>query len=401
MNTQATMVVLFCVATAIAIVVRRLAIPYTVALVVAGLGLGSLRLVSPPHLTRELLFTLFLPGLLFEAAFHLDRDALRRTWRGVTLLSVPGVALSITITAAITLAGFAVLGSSAGLGWSAAIVFGALVAATDPVAVTALFREIHAPARLTTLVEAESLFNDGTSIVFLGLVLAAVAGGEWSVGAAIPGFALIAGGGLLIGAVVGWAVTRVIHQVDDPMIELALTTIAAFGSFALADGLGLSGVLATVVAGIICASHGRDTAMSPASRAAAEIFWEYMGFALNSIVFLLIGLEVQVSQLAGAWREIVIGFAAMTIARVVMVVLLALVLRPGAERLPRAWSAVLMWGGLRGALSMVLALSLPLTLPHRDALVAMTVGAVVGSLLVQGLTMPVLVRALDIGDGSA
>jgi CPA1 family monovalent cation:H+ antiporter len=389
MGTSGTLVILFCVATLIAILVQRVRIPYTVALVVVGLLLGELNLVEPPRLTRELLFTFFLPGLLFEAAFHLDLAALRSVWRSVLVLAVPGVAFSIAITAALAL-----LGSRLGLTdltlWSA-VTFGALVAATDPVAVTALFREIRAPKKLATLVEAESLFNDGTGVVFLTLVVSLATNASGSAWSAIPSFFVIAGGGMLVGIVVGYAITRVIHQVDDPMIEIALTTIAAMGSFVLAERIHLSGVLATVMAGIVCAAKGRETGMTEASRAATETFWLYVGFALNSIVFLLMGIEVHASKLAGEWGAIVVGFASMTAARIALVALLHLGFRRTKEALPVSWSRILAWGGLRGALAMVLALSLP-EIAQRDRLIAMTVGAVIASLVIQGMTIGPLIR---------
>lgn len=393
MNTEDILVLLFCVATLIAIVVRRVRVPYTVALVLAGLAIGSLGWVEPPTLTRDMLFTFFLPGLLFEAAFHIDLEALRGTWRSVFCLSVAGVAVSVALTAGITLLARP-LGIDARIDPWTAVIFGALVAATDPVAVTALFRDIGAPARLATLLEAESLFNDGTGVVVLTLVVALAASPGTPAVSAIPQFAIVAGGGAVVGIAVGWAVTRLIHRVDDPMIEIALTMVAALGAFVLADRYALSGVIATVVAGIVCAAHGRDTGMAPASRLATETFWRYVGFALNSIVFLLMGFNVRLSRLADDFGVIILGFLAMTIARFAVVGLLHLAFRHTDEAMPRSWSVILAWGGLRGALAMVLAFSLPSALHDRSLLVSMTVGAVILSLVVQGLTMPSVVRRL-------
>ncbi len=382
MSTQGTLVVLFCLAAAVALLVPRRRVPYTVALVLVGLVLGGLHLVEPPHLTRELLFTFILPGLLFEAAFHLDLEAFRQLWRSVLLLAVPGVALTVLVTAGLL---WAVMP------WSTALVFGAVVAATDPVAVTALFREVHAPRRLETLVEAESLFNDGTGVIALTVVLSLVTGEGATVAGVLGQFAVQAGGGLLVGVVAGVAAVRVIGRVEDAMIELALTTIAAYGSFALADGLGASGVLATVTAGMICGGT-RRTAMTDALRAAAETFWRYAAFALNSIVFLLIGFEVPLGALAAEWPRVLAGFLAMLVARAALVWLLGLIRAGRPDALPRPQALILVWGGLRGALSMVLALSLPETLADRPLIVSLTLGAVVGTLVIQGLTMPWAVR---------
>jgi len=395
-NVESTVVLLFCVATATAVAVRRLRVPYTVALVIVGLIMGSFDLVTPPRLTRELLFTFFLPGLLFEAAFHLDLTAFSRIWRSAVALAVPGVIVGMVVTAAILVLVLRVVSGDPAYDWRFGLVFGALVAATDPVAVTALFKEVKAPAELATLVESESLFNDGTAIVFLSLVLSFVSGTTPSIATLGTQFLIVTGGGVALGLVMGRGIAYVIRRVDDPMIEITLTMIAAYGSFALAEDLSVSGVLATVVAGMFCARHARETGMSERSRAAAEGFWEYVGFALNSIVFLLIGFEFRIGDLLHLGREIVAAFAAMFIARAVIVGMLTLAQRNTSARLPRGWPTVLTWGGVRGALSLVLALALPPGIPGREQLVAITVGTVVLSLIVQGFTMPYLIDRLGI-----
>jgi monovalent cation:H+ antiporter, CPA1 family len=397
MTVESTVVLLFCVATATAVAVRRLRVPYTVALVIVGLAMGSFDLVTPPRLTRELLFTFFLPGLLFEAAFHLDLAAFQRIWRSAVALAVPGVVVGMFLTAAITILLLRAATGNPAFDWRFGLVFGALVAATDPVAVTALFREINAPSRLATLVEAESLFNDGTGIVFLSLVLSFVTGGSPSIVALGGQFVLVAGGGIAIGLIIGRAIAAMIRRIDEPMIEITLTMIAAYGSFALAEEFHASGVLATVVAGISCARHARTDGMSKRSRAAAEGFWEYMGFALNSIVFLLIGFAVRVSSLFHLGLEIMLAFVAMVVARAAIVGLLGLAQRNTPDRFPRGWPTILTWGGLRGALSLVLALSLPETIPNRETIISITVGTVVLSLIVQGFSMPYLMERFGVG----
>jgi len=227
MTVESTVVLLFCVATATAVAVRRLRVPYTVALVIIGLAMGSFGLVTPPRLTRELLFTFFLPGLLFEAAFSLDVDAFRRIWRSAVALAVPGVIVGMFATAAIVSLLLPLVTGNPAYDWRFGLLFGALVAATDPVAVTALFKEVKAPPRLAALIESESLFNDGTGVVFLSLVLSYVMGTTPSLGALGGQFLLVAGGGVALGFVVGWGNAHVIQRVDDPMFEIALTTIAA------------------------------------------------------------------------------------------------------------------------------------------------------------------------------
>ncbi len=400
MNTVSTVIVLFCIATAVAVAVQHLRIPYTVALLIVGLVLGSFRMVDPPHLTKDLLFAVFLPGLLFEAAFHLESGVFRRLWITIAALAIPGVVTAMGITAIVLVAALRGFGLVPDLTWGTALVFSALIAATDPVAVTALFRTLSVPKDLLVLVEGESLFNDGTAIVFLALTLARVIGLSATGTSLLIDFIRVTGGGALVGLVVGIVVTRVMRRIDDPMIEITLTTIAAYGSFVVGENVHVSGVIATVVAGMLCGHDVRRDRTSAATRAALESFWEYAAFALNSVVFLLIGFEVSLASLAASWRSIGIAYVAVLVARSLIVfggrLLTWPLSRGGGSRLPRSWSIVLVWGGLRGALSMVLALSLDPRLPHHDLIVTMTTGVVLLTLLIQGLTMAPLIHRLGI-----
>jgi CPA1 family monovalent cation:H+ antiporter len=340
-----------------------------------------------------LLFAVFLPGLLFEAAFQLELGGYLRSWRAITLLALPGVVVSMVLTALLAVSIIAVLSPGTPLSWTGALVFGALIAATDPVAVTALFRRLSAPTRLTELVEGESLLNDGTSVVLLTLMVAYTTGAAPTIGGLARDFAFIAAGGLVIGAAVGATASLMIRRIDDSMIGVALTTIAAYGSFVLADYVGTSGVMATVAAGLVCGSFARRVGMPPNTRAAIDTFWQFAAFGLNSVVFLLIGLEVSLGGLVRSWGVIAVAYCAALAARAAVVFAVTLLLRRTTERLPLAWSAILTWGGLRGALSMVLALALPLTFRERDVIETMTVGVVVLTLLLQGITVsPLLTR---------
>ena len=397
MTTETSFVLLFVVATAVAIGARRFRLPYTVALVLAGLVLGIVHLFEPPNLTKELLYTVFLPGLLFEAAFHLEFRDFWRDRTPIAALAVPGVAAAIALTAVILEPIIKTLELGQGFGWSHAIVFGALIAATDPIAVVAMFKSLGAPRRLSVLLEGESLLNDGTAIVLLSLVLDVVSGGSASAVGLVWEFVRIVGGGLAIGILVGLGVSQVIRQIDDPMIEITLTTLAAYGSFLAAEQFGFSGVIATVSAGMLCGNYAARTGMSPTTRIAAETFWEYIAFALNSIVFLLVGLRVHIGELVDSWAIILAAYAAVTLARVGVVFLVSSLNR--ANRLaawPSKWNAVLTWGGMRGGLSMVLALALPPALAQRDLLVTVTFGVVLLSILLQGLTMGPLLRRLGV-----
>jgi CPA1 family monovalent cation:H+ antiporter len=399
MQTETIFILLFSVATVVAIAVQQLHVPYTVALVLTGLALGIFKLFTPPHLTKELLFSVFLPGLLFEAAFHIEFREFWRNRLAIASLAVPGVAGAVALTTVILTPVVNALHLEQNFTWQYALVFGALIAATDPIAVVAVFRGLGAPRRLSVLLEGESLLNDGTAIVFFTLSLSLATGANVGAGQLATDFLEIVGSGGLIGAVVGLAVSQVIKQIDDAMIEITLTTIAAYGSFVTAEHFHYSGVIAVVVAGVLCGNYGARTGMTPSTRIAVEAFWEYVAFALNSIVFLLIGLEVHLDALFSSWKVILVAYLVVTAGRGLVLVAVSGLLRRTREKLSWPWSVVLIWGGLRGGLSMVLVLSLANEVPHRELLVTMTFGVVMISILVHGMTVSPLLRWLGIVKG--
>ena len=399
MGTETTFILLFVVATAVAIAVQRLAVPYTVALVFTGLALGLSHAFEAPHLTKALLFSVFLPGLLFEAAFHIEFKQFWRNRLAISSLALPGVVAATALTAIILTPAANMLHFGEGFTWKHTLVFGALISATDPIAVVSIFKSLAVPKRLALLLEGESLLNDGTGIVFFTLSLALLTGTVVTTGGLVFDFIMIVGFGALIGTGIGLVVSQVIKQVDDPMIEITLTTIAAYGSFVAAEHFHYSGVIATVSAGMLCGNYGARVGMSPATRIAVVTFWEYVAFALNSIVFLLIGLEVNFQALLASWQSILVAYLVVTGSRALVIFGASALLRRTRERIPWAWSVILTWGGLRGALSMVLVLSLPKDFPHRELLVSMTFGVVILSILIHGLTMSPLLRWLGIVHG--
>ncbi|MFP2900562.1 cation:proton antiporter [Corallococcus sp. 4LFB] len=396
MHFELAFVLLFSIATAVAIAARYFKFPYTVALVLAGLGLGIVHAFEPPHLTKELLFAVILPGLLFEAAFHLD---FRKFWKNklaITSLAIPGLVLAMGLTALLLSPAMQSMNALEGFGLISAMVFASLIVSTDPIAVVGLFKALGAPKRLAILVEGESLLNDGTSVVLFTLVLGVASGQSFTLGGAVMEFLMVTGMGTAIGAAVGFAVSKVIMRVEDAMVEITLTVIAAYGSFVVAEHFHYSGVIATVVAGLLCGNWAARVGMGPTTRIAVESFWEYLAFALNSVVFLLIGLEVQLSSLLASWLPILLAYAAVLLARAVVVYSVSGLLRLTSEKLPWKWSAVLTWSGLRGAISMVLVLGLPNDFAHRELMVNMTFGVVVLSIILQGLTMSPVLKALGI-----
>jgi CPA1 family monovalent cation:H+ antiporter len=396
MNFELAFVLIFSIATAVAIAARYFKFPYTVALVVAGLTLGAVHIFEPPHLTKGLLFAIILPGLLFEAAFHVE---FRKFWKNklaIHSMAIPGVAASGAITALILAPVVQGLDFVQGFGFIHAMVFASVIVSTDPIAVVGLFKALGAPKRLAILVEGESLLNDGTAVVLFTLVVAVALGGQFTVAGATWDFVKVAGMGALIGGVMGFLIAQIIQRVDDAMVEITLTVIAAYGSFVIAEHFHFSGVIATVVAGMLCGNWVAHVGMSPTTRVAVASFWEYLAFALNSVVFLLIGLEVKLSSLLASWKPILVAYVAVVVGRALVVYGVSGLLRFTSEHVPWKWSAVLTWSGLRGAISMVLVLGLPESFPHRELLVNMTFGVVVLSIIIQGLTMAPLLRRLGI-----
>lgn len=396
MESGIVFVALFTVATAVAILVRWLKIPYTVALVATGLILGTTHSLQPPHLSKELLYSLFLPGLLYEAAFHLEAQDFWKNKIAIHALAIPGVAVAIALTAIILTPIVHALHFVETFSFQYGLVFAALIAATDPIAVVGLFKSLGTPKRLNILVEGESLLNDGTAIVFFTMILGIVASGTFSITGAVLDFVKVVGMGIIIGGVIGYSIAKVIQQIDDPLIEITLTVIAAYGSFIAAEHFHYSGVIATVVAGMLSGSYAARTGMSPSTRIAVVTFWEYAAFAFNSIIFLLIGFEVNFSTLLASWQPIIAAFLAVLIARAIVIYLSSAILRKTKEHIPWNWCAILTWGGLRGSLSMVLALGLATDFPYRELLINMTFGVVILSIIIQGLTMSALLRKLGI-----
>jgi len=402
-STVEFLLLLLIIASAIAVVALRLRVPYTVALVVAGLALGSVHVKAleglypgqhPNWLTPNVILILFLPGLLFEGSAQINFRRLRQNLGPVLILANVGVLIATVFT------GY-VLHWAMGLPLLVTLLFGAIISATDPISVLAIFKELSLSRRLSLLVESESLVNDGTAAVLFQVLLAGVVTGQLRVGAgAVHFFGEVFGGGA-IGLALGYLMSFITMQIDDPQIEITLTTILAYGSYMLANQLHVSGVLATVVAGITVGNVGAKLGMSVRTRIALWAFWEYFAFVLNSILFLLIGIEVRVGQLFRRWPVILLAVATVLVGRALAVYGLVPLSNLFSRSIPMRWRHVLVWGGLHGGLSLALALSLSGSFPYRQELLAFTFGVVAFSIVVQGLTMKPLLRLLKITEIAA
>ena len=383
------------IAILVAIAARRLSLPYTVGLVISGIVLALAHVHTGIRLTHDIIFEVILPPLLFEAAINIHWHELRRDMLPVLVLSIFGVVIS----AAIVCTGMVWL-----LAWpiSSALAFAVLIAATDPVAVIAMFKDIGLTGRLGLLVESESLFNDGVAAVLFGLALSWTQGNAG--GAVSAGWALVStsGGGILAGLTAGAAGLVIAGRTADHFVETAVTVAVAYGAFLGAEYIHVSGVLATVSAGLLMGSVGLrgdqpQFGLSGQGRSFAVEFWEFLAFIANSFVFLLIGMTAARIPFAElGYGALAIAILLVLFGRAMTVYPICLAFRWSSSAISRPEQHVLWWGGLRGALALALVLSLPASLPLHDAIIIATFAVVAFSVLVQGLTMSPLLRALKL-----
>ena len=370
-------------------------IPYTIALVLGGLVLGSIHLPfaqtllknQPDWLAPNIVLVIFLPALLFEGSLKLQVRHLKENALPIVLLATVGVLVATLVTgyAAHWLLGLPLL---------IGLVFGAITAATDPISVLSIFKEMAVPQRLAIIVEGESLFNDGTAAALFVVLLAGTASGTLSILGGVQAFLVEVLGGAALGLVLGYILGQFTKRIDDPAIEITLTTILAYSSYLAAQSLHLSGVTATVAAGLMVGNVGARTGMSARTRIALWSFWEYISFIVNSLVFLLIGLQVRIGTLLHGWRATLLAIATVILGRVLSVYCLVPFSNLRGRKIPTAWQHVLVAGGIRGALALALALSLSRGFPYRDQILAVTFGVVAFTIVVQGLLIKPLLSIL-------
>lgn len=380
-----TLGLLLFVACLVAIVTRRIGLPYAVGLVVAGICMSLAGYDSRVELSPELIFTFLLPPLIFEAALHLGWGQFRREAPLVLGMAFVGTMLS----AAVVAAGMHWL---VGWSWQAALLFGSLIAATDPVSVIAMMKEQNAEKRLRFLMEAESITNDGVAAVLFALIAAWIGGQQSGAGGVALALVTTAGGGVLCGLVVAALLLLIAGRSEDHLVEITLTMLAAYGSFLLAEKFHVSGVLATLAAGMLVGNWGRGQTLTERGGEAMVRFWDFAAFLANSIVFLLIGSREASQPLAAYLAPATIGTALVLAGRVAAVYPITALFRRTALATDQLTQHILFWGGLRGALALALALATPEALPEHDALIGVAFAVVAFSIFIQGLTVPMLLR---------
>lgn len=364
----------------------RARVPYAVVLAAGGIGVGLIPGVPRQLVSPDLILLAFVPGLVFEASLTLDLDALRRVLLPVGLLATAGVALTVVLIGVLA---HALLG----LGLADAMLLGAVLAPTDPIAMVSVLRRQRAPARLAALLEGESLLNDGTGVAVFTALALSIAAGAPSAGDVVRRFAVETAGGAAVGLAAGLLGVALLRAVTEPQVEILISLIVAYGSYLAADLLGASGIIAVVTAAVVVAGTGRLLRLHGEE---LTDFWGVLAFVLNAILFLLVGTALPTHRLVGVAGMVLVAFAITAVVRVLPVYGLLVVADPRARRIPWRWRHLAVWAGLRGALSVALALSLA-GRPHVSPQVAtLGYGVVVLSLLVQGGFAGAVAHALRI-----
>ena len=356
-------------------------VPYPVLLAAGGIVIGLLPGLHLPPVGPDLFLLAFVPGLVFEASLSLDLDEMWRRLVPISLLATVGVMVTVGLIAVLT---HFVLG----LDWASGFLIGAIVAATDPIAVVNLLRQIGAPRGLEAILDGESLFNDGTGVALFVAVLGTILSGHASLGDAGLRFVFVTVVGAVIGVATGVASVALLRLVDEAELEILITLVLAYGSYLAADLVHASGVVSVVAAGIVVARYGTRTGRLQGTQ--LHGFWSLLAFVLNAILFLLVGLALPTHRLLAVAGLVLGGYVIMSAARAVAVYGLLAAVDPRSISIPWRWRHMTVWGGLRGALSVALALSVATHPQVQPQVSVIAYGMVVLSLLVQGgLLLPV------------
>lgn len=374
---------------AVAILAKRIAIPYNVALVVVGLLLVFMDVLPKTPMDPQVILLAFLPVLVFEGALFADSDGLRAARRPILTLAVPGVAISLLGTAAV--ATFAL-----GLSFSSALLLGALLSITDTVSVLLAFRSVRVPHRLAAIMEGESLFNDGTALVLVSLTTAVVARGVFDSVVVLRALGLAMVGGVALGVALGAVGAEVLRRTPDHLTAILASGVLVFGTSLLAERAHASPVIAVVVVGLVVGRAARRH-LEPSRVLALQGFWETTGFVLNVVLFILVGMQIDARTLLSEAAAIGIALVALHAGRTVAVYGCFAVLRATSrERVATRWKHVMVLGNIKGALSMAAVLALPADLPNRPRLITIVFGVTLVTLVTQALPLKALLRALKV-----
>lgn len=380
---------LMLLATMVAMLGRYIRIPYTIALVFTGFAVGFFGLLPGVHLNPELLFAIFLPPILFDAGININLTLLKKQWLPISVFAILGTIIST-----------AVVGSAVhyliGLPILVSLLFGSIIAPTDPISVLAIFKSLGTDEQLSNLIEAESLFNDGIAVVLFIIIQQLLLSSGVSAFDGGMTFIKTVLGGAVIGLLIGVLASRITSAYDDHLLEIMLTTVVAFGAYLAAERFHVSGVFAVVSASLVVGNYGMIYGMSPNSRSAVASFWEYIAFAVNSMVFLLVGLEESSISLGAALIPITVAIVTVLLGRAVSVYGLSILLNMAGQVIPMSWRHVQVWSGLRGALSMAMVIGLDPAVPYRNLMITMTFSVVLFSLVGQGLSIKAVVQRLGL-----
>jgi CPA1 family monovalent cation:H+ antiporter len=392
----------------LSILARLVRVPYPILLVLGGLVIGFVPAMPAVELPPELVLVAFLPPLLYWSGFFSSPRDLRADARAITLAAV---GLVLATAGAVAVVAHAKVD---GLSWPAAFALGAIVSPTDPLAATAIARRLGVPRRLITVLEGESLVNDATALVAYRVAVAAAVSGSFVIWQAGLRFLVGATGGVLVGLLVGWLIAEVRRRLDDPVVEIVISVVTGYVAYLPAELLGVSGVLAAVTAGLYVGWRAPELA-SPSTRLLGFSFWEVMVYLANAVLFILVGLQLRpiLSGLGGTAVAVLVGQAALISAVVIAVrlgwvftvpYLVRLLDRRQGQRLRRAGARerlVIGWSGMRGAVSLAAALALPEDFPMRNLILFLTFAVILATLVLQGLTLPSLIRRLRVtADGA-
>jgi len=397
-------IIIFAVASIVAILAKLIRWPYTIALVIAGMIVVALGLEAPFVLDKNLIFHILLPPLLFEGALHMRLSHLKKNVKVIALLIIPGLMLSVLLVAVVLNVFFPAIPLIITL------LFAAIIIPTDPASILAFYKDMKVPKMLKSIIEGESVFDDGLAIVLFNVIVGIIliadfSGGRIDVGgeailSGIGTFLKLSIVGVLFGAAMGYITFLLLKRIDDKFTEVMITVILAFGIFAVAEMLGASGVLAVVVSGLILGNYGTKLAMAPSTRMSLINFWSFLAFAVNSFLFILVGMSV---SLQGIWDNALLITASVLLlwfARALMIFLIGKLANHKKKELPKTWQVTMWWGGLRGAIPIAMALSIPAFLdnggdfPYIEEIKAATFGVVLATLLIQGLTLRPLLKKL-------